>query len=723
VNHNISKAMNYQNKPRKDVIQELLELQKENKKLKELVGEFKVKNNNFEGLLLKQNQRFAKLNKYSIELANQSEATISFFIANEFRSLFEVKEVWVSIYEAEKMELVLEGTTLSENDNSKIVQRFGKSIIGRRTQINKDIYKSMVDQGIGEPSSMYEISFGQIPVVISLAIEKLFSIGWFQGVTLTDKGKLYGGLLIAGYKGQKGLNKDELRTFTEITSNILHRKQVERKLVNSEARFRQLSELLPQLIFEADIQGNVTFINQFGLKLLGYDQKEFQSGLNVNNLLVPDDHSKVFSRLNEVFLGSEAEAREYNVIRKNGEVFPLFLHAEVFTEDGKPEGIRGTGVDISNLRKAEELLSTERNLLRTLINNIPDLIYAKDTQSRFLICNDALVKRMGKENEDQVIGKSDLDLLPFNEASIFFDKEQAIFQSGNPIINSEQSVKTLSGDLKWSLVTKVPFRNRHGEIIGIVGIGRDITVRKLAENEVKCKNEQLQKSIAEKDKFFSIIAHDLRSPFNSFLGFTQMISDEQSSLSKSEIQLIANRMRKSATNLYTLLENLLEWSQMQRGQMDFKPEIFILHQRVKNCVELILGSANAKNIVIHFDIPEKYEIVADKHMFDTVIRNLVSNAIKFTLAGGRIIISATLAENGKVEIRVTDSGIGMNPELLSKLFRLDQQTRRNGTDGEPSTGLGLLLCKEFIEKHNGEIWVESIEKQGSTFYFSLPSGG
>jgi PAS domain S-box-containing protein len=711
--------MNYQNMPYEEVIQMLLGFQDENKKLKELVNEYKLKNQSDKELLIKQSQRFAKLNKYSIDLANQSDETISLFIVNEFKSLFHVKEVWISIYDEEKMELVLKATTLSDKDNSKIVQRFGKSIIGSKTRINGDIYKTMVELGIGEPSSMHEISFRQIPLVISKAIEKIFAIGWFQGVTLTDKGKLYGGLLIAGYKGQEKLTKDELRTFTEITSNILRRKQIEKELVTSEVRFRQLSDMLPQIVFESDIQGNITFANQYGLKLLGYSHEDLKSGLNLINFVVADEHPVFLTKMKQIISGLEIIPSEYHLIRKDGEIIPIIVQTVLYSENNIPKGLRGIGVDISNLRKAEEMLSNERNLLRTLIDNIPDQIYAKDTQSRFLICNDALVKRMGKENEDQVIGKSDLDLLPYDIGSKYYAEEQAIFQTGNPIINSEQYTKTSSGEIKWSLITKVPFRNLHGKINGIVGIGRDITLRKLAENEVKCKNAQLQKSNAEKDKFFSIIAHDLRSPFNHFLGFTKIISDELSSLSQSEIQQIADNMRKSATNLYALLENLLEWSKMQRGQMDFKPERFKLNKRIKNCVDLITGPASAKDISISFDIPEEYELVADQHMFDTVIRNLVSNAIKFTSPGGSIIISAKSVENNNTEIRVIDSGIGMNAELLSKLFRLDQQTSRKGTEGEPSTGLGLLLCKEFIEKHNGKIWAESEGGKGSTFFFTI----
>jgi signal transduction histidine kinase len=180
-------------------------------------------------------------------------------------------------------------------------------------------------------------------------------------------------------------------------------------------------------------------------------------------------------------------------------------------------------------------------------------------------------------------------------------------------------------------------------------------------------------------------------------------------------------MKKSAVNLYSLLENLLEWSKMQRGLMDFKPERFNLYHRITGCVELIIGPAKTKNISVNYDIPENYEIMADKHMFDTIIRNLVSNAIKFTRRKGEIHISADIGKDGLTEIRIRDTGIGMNKELLDSLFILDQKTSRKGTDNEPSTGLGLLLCKEFIEKHDGKIWVESEVGKGSTFSFSVKS--
>jgi signal transduction histidine kinase len=179
-------------------------------------------------------------------------------------------------------------------------------------------------------------------------------------------------------------------------------------------------------------------------------------------------------------------------------------------------------------------------------------------------------------------------------------------------------------------------------------------------------------------------------------------------------------MKTSATNIYNLLENLLEWSRMMQGQMDFVPVIFNLKKKIEACIDVLSEYARKKRIEIAINIPDEIEVLADNHMFDSVIRNLVSNAIKFTNVGGKVSVTADFKSDHSVEVEISDSGIGMTRELKNKLFLLNEKTSRKGTDGEPSTGLGLLLCKEFIEKHGGKIWVESESGKGSIFKFMLP---
>jgi PAS domain S-box-containing protein len=249
----------------------------------------------------------------------------------------------------------------------------------------------------------------------------------------------------------------------------------------------------------------------------------------------------------------------------------------------------------------------------------------------------------------------------------------------------------------------------------------DISARKQTEDEIKLKNEELQNLNTTKDKFFSIIAHDLRSPFNSFMGLTEIMAEDLPSLTMAQIQDLAISMKKSATNLFSLLENLLKWALIQEGLSPFTPEVVQLKPMVDECIAVLLETSKNKGINITHTIPENTVVFADSNMFQTIIRNLVSNALKFTPKGGKVHLSANYDGDNSVEISIHDTGIGMSQAMVDNLFRLDVQTSQKGTEGEPSTGLGLILCKEFVEKHRGKIWVESEVGNGSIFHFTLPN--
>jgi signal transduction histidine kinase len=191
-------------------------------------------------------------------------------------------------------------------------------------------------------------------------------------------------------------------------------------------------------------------------------------------------------------------------------------------------------------------------------------------------------------------------------------------------------------------------------------------------------------------------------------------------MSLEEIKDITISMKTDASNIYTLLENLLEWSRLKRNVMEFVKIKFNLKSKIASSIQPLSEMAEKKNIKITISVPENLEINADDHMFGTIIRNLVSNAVKFTRIGGKINISAFKKQDNPIEINISDTGIGMSADLKNRLFILNEKINRKGTEGEPSSGLGLLLCKEFIEKHGGKIWAESQEGKGSTFSFTLP---
>lgn len=260
--------------------------------------------------------------------------------------------------------------------------------------------------------------------------------------------------------------------------------------------------------------------------------------------------------------------------------------------------------------------------------------------------------------------------------------------------------------------------NLNGET-HLLGVVRDISDRKIAEEEIKSKNEQLKKLNIEKDKFFSIIAHDLRSPFASFHGLTEMINEQFHRLSPVRLKELVGKLNYSSSNLFQLLENLLEWSRMEQGSIPFRPEVKELGPLVNESISMFVDSARTKSITIETDIPADLKVFTDSHYMLSVLRNLISNALKFTPRGGIVNVKA-LASEDAIEVIVRDSGIGMSPELLSNIFKIDAPTSRKGTEGEASSGLGLILCKSFIEKHNGTIWADSEVGAGTTFHFTIP---
>jgi signal transduction histidine kinase len=243
------------------------------------------------------------------------------------------------------------------------------------------------------------------------------------------------------------------------------------------------------------------------------------------------------------------------------------------------------------------------------------------------------------------------------------------------------------------------------------------------ESEAKLKD-----TVAVKDKFFSIVAHDIRSPFSGFLGLTDLMAKEADELTKEEIKTMSFAINKSATAVFNLIEDLLLWSRTQTGSMPFIPELLDLYEISSNTMISLKETSKNKNIELVNNIKPITYITGDRNMVRTIVSNLFSNAIKFTPTGGKVEIGTMIQPSeglkpseGSVVIYIKDNGIGMDKDTISKLFRIDVNVTNLGTSGEKGTGLGLILCKEFVEKHNGKIWVESEVGKGSTFYFSLPN--
>ncbi|MBE0390809.1 sensor histidine kinase KdpD [Flavobacterium sp. PL002] len=232
------------------------------------------------------------------------------------------------------------------------------------------------------------------------------------------------------------------------------------------------------------------------------------------------------------------------------------------------------------------------------------------------------------------------------------------------------------------------------------------------------KNEELAKANATKDKLFSIISHDLRSPFNALIGLSQMLKENQDELDEAEKEDFVNAIYETSTKTFYLLQNLLEWSLSQTNEIQFSPEKINLNQLVNHALSMPLEVAKSKEIEIEVIIPENQFIVADKNMMETVLRNIVSNAIKFTESQGEIIITSHIDNKGTT-LKVADNGIGMTEATLSTLFDQNTTPAPQEIIVDRGMGLGLMLCKDFVERHEGKIWAESNLGKGTTFYIFI----
>jgi PAS domain S-box-containing protein len=332
----------------------------------------------------------------------------------------------------------------------------------------------------------------------------------------------------------------------------------------------------------------------------------------------------------------------------------------------------------------------------------------KPIDYRFLEMNPAF-ERMTGLHAESLLGKRVLEVMPKTEKH-WIETYGQVALTGNPV-----SIENYSHELDKHFKV-VAYSNKKGQFVTVF---EDITERKLAEKILQENDIRLRQLNADKDRFISILGHDLKNPFNNILGFSEILTDEINSLNSDEIKEIAGNINKSAKITNNLLEDILEWAGTQQGKIPFKPQKLRFADICKNTLETFNPTAHSKNITIDYSTADHINVFADADMIKTVIRNLVSNAIKFTNKKGSININATQTDSNVI-ISVSDNGIGIPSENLAKLFDISEVLTTKGTAGETGTGLGLLLCKEFVEKHGGKIWVESEVGKGSKFRFTLP---
>ncbi len=503
--------------------------------------------------------------------------------------------------------------------------------------------------------------------------------------------------------------------------DISERRQAEQEILDSEARYHDLYEHAPDMYLSVDpATGTIIQCNQTTAVKTGYGKSEL-IGRPVIEMYHPDCRELALHAFEEFKISGQMNNMEFQICRKDGSLLDVSLNVTaVRDKKGNIVASRSSWRDITENKLAKEELRNSEARFRSYFELPLTGRAISSPLGSWLEVNTTLAGMLGY-SKGELKGKTWFELThPADLEKELVQYKRVLYDEIDGYNLEKRFVRKDGGIVSTHLEIQC-LRKNDRSVDYFISLVFDISERIKAEAEIRQKNEELVRLVAEKDKFFSIIAHDLRSPFNSFLGFTQLMDEDLGTMRFDEIQKIAVILRKSAINLYNLLENLLTWSRIERGVTGFDPCLIPLKQKILESLPSVLETARKKGIIISDDIPENITVFADDNMLHGIIRNLSYNAVKFTHAGGTINISAKPSGGSFIEVSIKDSGIGMSMEMINKLFRIDNQTSRRGTEGEPSSGLGLIICKDFIERNGGRIWVHSEEGKGSTFSFTIPS--
>ena len=499
-------------------------------------------------------------------------------------------------------------------------------------------------------------------------------------------------------------NKEESCRQTLITP-INNIESIESIFKESDVFYEQLFKSTGDSLLIIDCKGRILKFTRKLYEMLSYSEEEF-SNLTIFDIDDPTN-SLVFEERIEKVKRENGAVFETDLISKSGKLIPVESSLSPIKYHNKI--IFFTAIrNIEGRKDAEKELLESEIRFRTLVENANDLVMRFDREHRHVFVNSVSLQILGISPEE-FIGKTHSEMGFPDDLCLMWEEEMdKVFESGIADV-IDFFVRAKGNDIyfEWQLV---PEFDTEGEIPYLLAVARDVTKRIISE-------KTLEETLKTKDKFFSIIAHDLRNPFGSLRTLSEFILNNED-LTKEEIQEFAEVINTSACEGYNLLENLLEWSRSQRGNLKWQPEEFDLVSLIDSNISLIQANVHKKKINVSFNAEKSYFVFADKYMADTIIRNLLANAVKFTYTNGNIDITVFEQEEHYC-VSIKDDGKGISKANQAKLFDLDNEYTSVGTAMETGTGLGLILCKEFIDTNNGNIWLESEEGAGSCFSFTL----
>jgi PAS domain S-box-containing protein len=518
-------------------------------------------------------------------------------------------------------------------------------------------------------------------------------------------------------------NEGNLIGVVEIAIDITDRKRDEDELRIKEERYRLLAENSRDVIWTMKLDGTITYISPAVEQLRGFTVEEAMNQ-TLDEILTPDSQVIVIEYLKKLN-AAYASGQPLENFRGENEYYckdGSTLWAEVIVyplpaDNSTSVTMLGVSRDISERKSAEEALRRSDEMLRETGRMARLGGWELNLKTMALTWSEETYRIHEVEPHVHIWLEDGINFYSPEVRPILQESHDKAINQGLAF-DLELPFITAKGNHLWVRYLGNPVVV-DGKTERLFGVLQDITERKHGEEALRQSEEKLRELNAQKDKFFSIIAHDLKSPFNTILGFSDILVDQVKEKDFEGIDKYAAIIQQSSKRAFDLLMNLLEWSRAQTGKMDYNPEYFEMVSLIEDTCSLLGANALQKSIAIQKQLPHNLPVFADLYMISAVLRNLISNAIKFTRSGGEIIVSAAETAT-EIVVSVKDNGVGISKERIEKIFSIGESESTPGTAKEKGTGLGLILCKEFVEKHGGRIWVESAEGKGSTFSFSIP---
>ena len=473
---------------------------------------------------------------------------------------------------------------------------------------------------------------------------------------------------------------------------------------------------VPVILFIIDAEGAIIDLNAFAQEFIGKNKEEILAK-NISDFI--DGEKKVLQSI----LKKSAEplflqSIEVKFVGKNRKSFYTILSLNNYINAKTNQDLFIVSVvDLTHQKMKAELIKDSQVRFENIANSAPVMIWITDVNGLFIFVNkiwcDFTSRNIGEE-----LGLNWIQDVHPDEMNGLMDIYKKALDT-RTAFSYEFRFKRIDNVYRWIMMNGVPRLNADNDFLGLIGTCTDITYQKENEAYINKINDELENANKNKDKFFSIISHDLRGPLSGIMTLLETIDENYESFEEDEKKEIISEVSKSSRNTYVLMENLLEWSRLQTGKMDYTPQNISLTLILNSMRNLYSQKLKEKGISLNLDLEPEYFAFADIQMTETVLRNLILNAIKFTPEFGTIFVSFENPGN-EILIKVKDTGVGMDENQISKLFKLEMTHSTIGTAGERGTGLGLILCRELVEKQGGRIWIQSEVNSGSTFFFTLP---